>query len=132
MNRKLAGLSARTLAVLVVGLSAALLYGAAQMDSPKASAGSEQTVTGCLQKGVEPVGFFILGADNKHWELYSGKEVSLADHVGHTVTVTGSVAHRSAAQEEKSQPSEKKEIGARKHGDLQVSSLKMVSETCGK
>jgi hypothetical protein len=48
------------------------------MGNDKASAPSEQTVTGCLQKGVEPVGFFIISADNKHWEVYSGKEVSLA------------------------------------------------------
>jgi|ERR1039457_1546697 hypothetical protein len=132
MIRKTARLSACTSFVLFVGLSATLLYGAPQMGNDKASAASEQTVTGCLQKGVEPVGFFIISADNKHWELYSGKEVSLADHVGHTVTVTGSFAKRSAKQEEKSQPNEKKETGAREHSDLQVSSLKMVSETCSK
>ena len=129
---KPARLSACTTLVLFVGLGATLLYGAPQMGNDKASAASEQTVTGCLQKGVEPVGFFIIGADNKHWELYSGKEVSLADHVGHTVTVTGSLAKRSAKQEEKSQPNEKKETGAREHSDLQVSSLKMVSDTCSK
>jgi hypothetical protein len=129
MIRKIAGLLACTTLILV-GLSATLLYGAPQMGNDKAS--TEQIVTGCLQKGLEPVGFFIIGADNKHWELYSGKEVSLADHVGHTVSVKGSVATRSAQQEEKSQPNEKKETGAREHSDLQVSSLKMVSETCSK
>jgi hypothetical protein len=132
MIRKLARLSACTVIVLFVGLSATLLYGAPQTENEKASAGSEQTVTGCLQKGVEPVGFFIIGADDKHWELYSGKKVSLADHVGHTVTVTGSFANRSPKQEQESQPNEKKEIGTREHSDLQVSSLKMVSETCSK
>lgn len=116
--------------VLFVGLTSVLLYGAPQMADEKASA--TQTVTGCLQKGVESVGFFIIAPDNKHWELYSGKEISLADHVGHTVTVTGSVAHRSPKQEQKSQPNEKKETGAREHSDLQVSGLKMVSQTCSK
>ena len=130
MIRKFAGLSASMIIILFVGMNATLLYGAPQMGNDKASTESEQTVTGCLQKGVEPVGFFIIGVGDKHWELYSGKEVSLADHVGHTVTVTGSVAKRSAKQEEKSQPNEKKETGAREHSDLQVSSLKMVSETC--
>jgi hypothetical protein len=129
---KPARLSASTILVLFVGLGATLLYGAPQMANDKPSAASEQTVTGCLQKGVEPVGFFIIGADDKHWELYSGKEVSLADHVGHTVTVTGSLAKRSAKQEEKSQPNEKKETGAREHSDLQISSLKMVSDTCSR
>jgi hypothetical protein len=132
MIRKLARLSACTVIALFLGLNAASLYGTPQMANEKASAGPEQTVTGCLQKGVEPVGFFIIGADNKHWELYSGKEVSLADHVGHTVTVTGSLANRSPKQEQESQPSEQKEIAGREHSDLQVSSLKMVSETCSK
>src|SRR5450755_1868203 len=112
MIRTIAGLSACTTLILV-GLSATLLYGAPQMANDKASAGSDQTVTGCLQKGVEPVGFFVIGADNQHWELYSSGEVSLADHVGHTVTVTGSVANRTPAQEQKSQLSEKKETGTR-------------------
>jgi len=122
MIRKLAGLC------LFVGLSSVLLYGAPQMAGDKAAA--TQTATGCLQKGSEAGGFFLISTDDKHWELYSNPDVSLADHVGHTVTVTGTVAHRSKAQEEKSQPSEQKEIGKKQHGDLQVSSVKMVSATC--
>ncbi|MGO9167583.1 MAG: hypothetical protein ACLP56_12005, partial [Candidatus Sulfotelmatobacter sp.] len=98
---------------LFVGLSSGLLYGAAQMGDEKASA--TQTVTGCLQKGVEPQGFFLISTDNKHWELYPNPGVSLADHVGHTIAVTGTLAHRSKAQEEKSQPYEQKEIGGRQH-----------------
>ncbi len=124
MTRKLAWLA------LFVSLSSVLLYGAPQMADEKASA--TQTVTGCLQKGAEPGGFFLISTDNKHWELYTSPEVSLADHVGHTITVTGTVAHRSKAQEEKSQPYEQKEMGGRQHGDLQVSSVKMVSATCSK
>lgn len=115
--------------VLFAVLSAGLLYGAPQMANDQMSA--KQTVTGCLQKGDEPVGFFII-ADGTHWELYPSAKVSLAEHVGHTVTVTGSIVKRSSAQEEKSQPYEKKEMGAQAHHDLQVSSLKMVSETCSK
>ncbi len=114
--------------VLIVGVSSVLLCAAPQMANEKAT----QTVTGCLQKGTEPGGFFLISTDNKHWELYSNPEVSLAGHVGHTVTVTGTVAHRSKAQEEKSQPHEQKEMEARQHADLQVSSVKMVSATCSK
>ncbi len=115
---------------LFVSLSSALLYGAPQMAGEKASA--TQTVTGCLQKGTEPVGFFLISTEDKHWELYTNPDVSLAEHVGHTITVTGTVAHRSKAQEEKSQPHEKKEIAGKQHADLQVSSVKMVSATCSK
>ena len=115
---------------LFVGLSSVLLYGAPQTTSEKAS--QTQPVTGCLQKGTEPVGFFLISTDNKHWELYSNKDVALADHVGHTVTVTGTLAHRSKAQEDKSQPHEQKEMAGRQHDDLQESSVKMVSTTCSK
>ncbi len=124
MIQKLVGLA------LFVGLSSGLLYGAPQMGDDKASA--TQTVTGCLQKGAEAGGFFLISTDNKHWELYPSPGVSLADHVGHTIAVTGTVAHRSKAQEEKSQPYEQKEIGGRQHDDLQVSSMKMVSASCSK
>jgi hypothetical protein len=114
--------------VLFVALSAALAYGAPPTGNDKDSAA--KTVTGCLQKGTEAEGFFVISTKGKHWELYPNSGVSLADHVGHTVTLTGTVAHRSEVQEVKSQPHEKKETGDRKHADLQVSSVKMVSETC--
>jgi len=116
--------------ILFVSLTATLMYAAAGAGDEKAAA--PQTVTGCLQKGLEDKGFFLLTADGQHWELYPSSKVSLADHVGHTVTLTGTLAKRSPAQEEKSQPYEKKEITGKGHADLQVSSLKMVSETCSK
>ena len=116
--------------VLFVSLSSVLLYCAPQAAGDKAPA--TQTITGCLQKGTEPVGFFLISTEGKHWELYSDNEASLADHVGHTVTVTGTVANRTKAQEDKSQPSEQKEISGKPHADLQVSGVKMVSTTCSK
>lgn len=116
--------------VLFVGLSTALVYAAPQMGNDKAAAA--QTITGCLQKGNESGGFFLVSSENKHWELYPESGVSLAEHVGHTVTVTGTVAHRTSAQEEKSQPHEKKEMGAKEHADLNVTAVKHVSETCSK
>lgn len=114
--------------VLFVCLGAVLLWAAPQTGNEP----STQTVTGCLQKGMESRGFFVVDADGKHWELYPDKSVSLADHVGHTVTVTGTMAKRSPAQEEKSQPYEKKEITGKEHSDLQVSNVKMVNDTCSK
>jgi len=107
-----------------------LLYGSPQMADEKAPA--TQTVTGCLQKGTEAGGYFLISTDDKHWELYSNSDVSLADHIGHTITVTGTVAKRSKAQEQKSQPYENKEKDGKQNTDLQVSSVKMVSATCSK
>jgi hypothetical protein len=118
------------LMVVLVGLCTALAYAAPQMGNDQMAA--TQTVTGCLQKGTESGGFFVIGENDKHWELYPSGDVSLAEHVGHTVTLTGTVAHRTAAQEAKSQPHEKKEMGKKQHADLQVSSVKMVSPTCSK
>jgi hypothetical protein len=124
MISKLAGL------VLLLSLCSVMLCAAPAMADEKAA--TPQTVTGCLQKGTETGGFFLVSTEDKHWEVYPNPDVSLADHVGHTVTLTGTVAHRSKAQEEKSQPNEQKEIRGKKHADLQVSSLKMVSTTCSK
>jgi hypothetical protein len=44
------------------------------------SVGKTHSVTGCLQKGIEPGGFFIVGEDGTMWEL-SGKVD--AAHTGH-------------------------------------------------
>jgi hypothetical protein len=126
MLRKFVKVALLTVPILLVGLTAASISGAAQT-------ANGQTITGCLQKGLEPGGFFLIAANNQHWELYQTTNVSLAGHVGQTVTVTGvSNPDRSAAQEEKSQPYEKKETGERKHADFQVSTLKVLNDTCTK
>lgn len=114
--------------VLLVGFSTTLLYAAPKAKSDKM--GKEQTVTGCLQKGEEPGGMFVISTEDKHWELYPDKGVDLSAHVGHTVTVTGSEAHRTAKQEEKSQPHEKAEMGDKQHADLNVTKVEHVSDTC--
>ena len=86
-----------------------------------------QSVTGCLQKGIEPGGFYIVGEDGTMWEL-SGK--ADATHVGHKVTVNGHVLHRSAAEEAKFADYEKQEAKGKPYADFQVTSLKMVSDSC--
>jgi hypothetical protein len=95
---------------------------------------SKVTVTGCLQKGDSADEFAIAGKDGKTWEL-SSKTVKLDEHVGHTVTVTGVRHHETkaeAAKEEKTEAKESKEAEAMEAGDLNVTSLKMVSESCTK
>lgn len=91
-----------------------------------------QTITGCLQKGLEPGGFFLFTGKDKHWELYENDKVKLADHVGQTVAVTGTVPSRTPSQEEKSQSYEKKETAGKQHSDFQVTAVKVVSPTCPK
>jgi hypothetical protein len=124
------------IAVLVVSVSPISLRAQETAAQEKSEAKMEhkstqhmESVTGCLQKGDEAGGFSIIGDDGKMWEL-SSKKVQLADHVGHKVTVTGSLSHHSKAHEGKMETAEKKEAAGKEYGDLRVSSLKMVSESC--
>ena len=55
----------------------------------------------------------------------------LADHVGHKVTVTGSLTRESKAEEKKEGQVEKA-AGKEELGELRVISLKMVSKSCTK
>ena len=90
------------------------------------------TVTGCLQKGDSANEFAIAGKDGKTWELRS-KTVKLDEHVGHTVTVSGVRHHETKAEEAKeakTEMKESKEAEAQEAGDLRVTSLKMVSDSC--
>jgi hypothetical protein len=85
------------------------------------------SVTGCLQKGVETGGFYIAGEDGTIWEL-SGKVD--AAHIGHKVTVNGHALHRTKVEEAKFADNEKQEGNGKPVADFQVSSLKMISDSC--
>jgi len=77
--------------------------------------GQTMTVTGCLAKDEkEKNEYMITGEDGKTWGLKSSS-VKLSDHMNHKVTVTGKVT---------------KEGHEKEAGDLNVSDLKMVSQTC--
>ena len=61
------------------------------------------------------------------------KSIKLNEHVGHQVTLTGSAHPESKAQEkaeEKKEGHVEKAAGKEEYGDLRVTDLKMVSETC--
>ncbi len=92
------------------------------------SAGQKATVTGCLQKGDEPDEFSIAGEDGKTYGLRSSA-VDLSKHLGHKVTVTGNLKAESYEKEKgERQEHEKKE--AAEAGDIRVTNLKMVSDSC--
>lgn len=114
MKHRIAG------AVIAGSLGLALTCGV----TPRASAqdnveanikGQSITATGCLtQDPKEKDEYMITGEDGKIWGLKSST-VKLSQHLNHKVTVTGKVtkgAHESEA------------------GDVNVSELKMVSDTC--
>src|ERR1700690_2402120 len=89
--------------------------------------GKTHSVTGCLQKGVEDGGYYIVGEGGTMWEL-SGKVE--AKHVGHKVMVNGQVLHKAKVKEAKFDDAEKKEAGGKPYADFQVTSLKMISDSC--
>jgi hypothetical protein len=92
-----------------------------------------KTVTGCLQKGDEAGEFSIAGEDGKVWGLRSST-VKLEDHVGHKVTVAGTASGESKAEakKEKKEGEVVKASEKEEYGDLRVTSLKMISDTCAK
>jgi hypothetical protein len=92
------------------------------------TAGDKATVTGCLQKGDEPGEYSITGEDGKTYGLRSGT-VKLSEHLGHKVTITGTLRAESA-EKEKGEAAEHEKKEAAEAGDIRVTDLKMVSEKC--
>jgi hypothetical protein len=103
-------------------------YATPRASAQQKSAGGKTTVTGCLQKGDEAGEYSITGEDGKTYGLRS-KSVNLSQHLGHKVTVTGTLRAESAEKEKReAEEHEKKE--AAEAGDIRVTDLKMVSEKC--
>ena len=90
--------------------------------------GKVREMTGCLQKEGED---YELMADNgSTWEL-KGERSRLADHVGHTVRITGTVDHEKM-HDAKERAKEETEHHANEHGHLTVTHVKMVSRSCSR
>ena len=112
-------------------LALALGVYAAPIAQQQGSAAGKTTVTGCLQKGDEAGEYSITGQDGKTYGLRS-KSVNLSKHLGHKVTVMGTLKPESEEKEKaeakEHAKNEKKEASAA--GDISVTSLTMISETC--
>jgi len=90
--------------------------------------GKVREMTGCLQKEGDD---YELMADNgSTWEL-KGDRVNLADHVGHTIRVTGTVNHEKM-HDAKEKAKDKTQDNPREHGHLTVTDVRMVSRSCTK
>ena len=122
------------LCLMLVGFAAPLGFAGGHngQDKPKSNV---RTMTGCLTKGESHGEFNLTANDGSTWEVRSSR-VALAKHVGHTVTVTGVVAHAMAhnmkedAKETATDADMKKNDS--EHGHLTVTRLKMVSDSCQK
>ncbi len=94
-----------------------------------------RTLTGCLRSGENAHEYELMGQDGSTWELRSDA-VDLASHVGHTVTITGAVAHPTMHGMKEDTKKEAQEHGmdksATEHGHLTVTNLSMVSSSCSR
>ena len=136
MFHKISKLSFWLVAALFINLCPVTLQ-AQETAAPVKTTAKPITVTGCLQKGDSADEFSITDENGKTWEVRS-RTVKLAEHVGHTVTITGVRHHETKAEEAKEEKTEttetkeSKEAEAKEAGDLRVTGLKMVSDSCKK
>ena len=97
---------------------------------------SPGSVTGCLQKGDKPDMYKLVGKDGKTWDVMSDK-ISLAGHVGHTVTLTGVMMHGDMSGMKDTSMSKMRMGDSSKmsgmsmsSGAMNVTAMTMVSATC--
>lgn len=91
------------------------------------------TVTGCLQKGNALDRFTLTGHNGKAYALRSSS-VKLSDHVGHSVTIKGTLKRDPKRDDYDFEGSEVKEGYGKDQAadlvDVEVTSLKMNSASC--
>lgn len=113
---------------LVLGVFALGAYVTPSASAQEKSASGKTTVTGCLQKGDEAGEYSITAEDGKTYGLRS-KTVKLSQHLGHKVTITGTL-RAETAEKEKGEAEEHEKREAVEAGDVRVTDLKMVSDNC--
>lgn len=104
-------------------------------DSSDKSKSDTRSITGCLSQGDNPKEFNLKADDGSTWELRSST-APLAEHVGHTVTVTGVVSHAMAHNMKEDTKEMTHDAGitkeSKEHGHLKVTDVQMVSSSCAK
>ncbi len=97
-----------------------------------------RTITGCLSKGDESASskeYLLTAHDGSTWEVRSDV-VSLADHVGHTVSATGVVKNATAHNLKEDAKDAAGDAHMKKntpeHGHMTITDVQMVSESCRK
>ena len=105
----------------------------AQDDTTKTTHKNIRTVSGCLQKTDDAKEYKLTTTKGGTWEIKSDA-VNLAEHVGHTVRITGVVSNAAIHGAKEDAKDEAKEHGmgenSTEHGHLTATGLKMVSESC--
>lgn len=121
-------------AVVALALAAIPLAAGSQTEKEPAAqkkAAGSHSMTGCLQKGDDAKTYKLTnveGSGPKEVEIVEvAKDVDLAPHVGHKVTITGTTVSTSAAAKAEGEKDTKKEAGEH---HMRVTAMKMVSTTC--
>ena len=106
---------------------------ATAQDTTSTTHNKTRTLTGCLQKGDDANEYRLTTAKGSTWELKSNGH-KLGTHVGHTVTITGTVSNAEMHGMKEDAKAEAKERGmdqdSTEHGHMTVTNVKMVSESC--
>lgn len=121
---------------IVLALSLLFLGGVSLAQDTTSSGKSKsqvRSITGCLAQGSSSDKFVLNGNDGSTWDVKSDS-VSLADHLGHTIIAKGTVSNVTMHNMKEETKDAASSAGMKKtndeHGDLQVSSVKMVSKSC--
>ena len=122
-----------TCLILFLMLGIFSMWAMAQDASDTKGKASTRTITGCLQKGDSADEFNLVAKNGSTWEVKSS-QANLADHVGHTVTVTGVVEHNKMHNMKEDAKDTAHDTGMKKenreHGHLTVTDVQMVSSSC--
>jgi hypothetical protein len=121
-----------SLALFIFATTAGL---ATAQDKTKTTHKKTRTLSGCVSKGDDANEFKLTTAKGATWEIKSDT-LKLADHVGHSVTITGVVSNAKMHGMKEDVKDEAKEHGMGKksteHGHITVTDLTMVSASCSK
>lgn len=112
------------LPLALAGLLAGALTSTAAVTAP-ASAQQPAGLTGCLEKGTAKDTFNLRTRDGQTYQL-TGNTVQLGQHVGHTVTVTGTPAMSSSSAGHGKDTT----AASMPAGPVSVTKLSMVSPSC--
>jgi len=115
--------------VALCSLSLLPVIGAPQNETKDKDA-SLRTLTGCLSNGDKAGEYKLVTPEGSSWEIHS-KTVKLAEHVGHTVTISGKVWHPDM-HGAKEKTKEAVDSDAKEHGHLNATDVAMVSDSCKK
>ena len=89
-----------------------------------------RSITGCLQNGDNSNEFKLIAKDGGRWDLKSDS-VNMSEHVGHMVKVTGVVSN-ATAHNMKEDMKKGVDKDSNETGDMTVTNLTMVSNSCRK